>query len=83
MWTLAYLAKREGKFGIKNHISSKCKKTKIFLILIWLTLKWESWVFILPIFPYQPMETKETLDNIHMAHGALYTEHLKNKSWKC
>ena len=59
----AYLAKREGKFGIKNHINSKCMKSKLFLILIWLTLEWESWVSILPIFPYQPMETKEPLNN--------------------
>ena len=56
----AYLVEREGKFGIKNHISSKCMKSKIFLILIWLPLEWESWVSILPIFPSQPMETKET-----------------------
>ena len=58
MWKLR---EREGKFGIKKHISSKCMKSKIFLILIWLTLKWESWVSILPIFPYQPMKPKKPI----------------------
>ena len=42
--------RREGKFGIENHVSSKRMKSKIFLILIWSTLKWKSRVLFYQYF---------------------------------